>query len=395
MAKSKVAKGSKTLGVGCAILFAIPFASVGVFMAWAVISSVAEHTAMQRWVETPAVITRAELDVKHDDGATYRVIADYQYEFGGQKFQGSRVGISSGSDNIGDFHQRVHHELKAHQTTGQPFRCYVNPDRPEQSILYRELRWEMIAFYDLFVLLFGGFGMAALVGCILVGGAERKRAARAVEYPDEPWLWRDDWAANEIEPSNKLAFTALVAATLFWNFITLPLWWLLPPQLARGNYGALIAAILPGIGLILIWSAYRMWQPYRKYGRCVFRMTTPGAVIGSELSGVIETSRPVECEEFQVVLLCQKKVSDGEDSKTVEVSRREEMVPNSNSDSWGDTGSSIPVRFAMPDDCRPTGEADDGTILWKLIAKSDNPQNDFKVEFEVPVYRAPAARELI
>ncbi|MDB5345618.1 MAG: hypothetical protein JWP89_3995 [Schlesneria sp.] len=387
MAKSRIPKPPKVLGLGCAALFAIPFAAVGVFMGWMVVATLAEHRAMQRWVETPAVITRADLQVQHGDGATYKTTAEYQYEFGGQKRQGARVGLSSGSDNIGDFHQRVHAELKAHQTNGQPFRCFVNPDRPDQSILYRDLRWEMIAFYDIFVLTFGGFGWAMFLGSVFAWRAERRRAALAVDYPDQPWLWRDDWAANEIEATHKNWFSVTAAFTLFWNLMTVPLWWLLPPQIARGNYTAFWAMILPGIGLILIVVSIRMLLRERKYGRCIFRITVPQGVIGSELSGVIETSRPVECDQFQVVLLCQRKVTKDEDNKTIEVWRSEQTVPNPQAASWGDGGTSIPVQFEVPANSRPTGEVDDGTILWTLRTTSADSSVRFKVEFHVPVFR--------
>lgn len=386
MAKSKKPKSPKALGYGCAVLFAIPFASVGIFMGYEVIRTLVEHQAMQRWVQAPAVITRADLQVHHDEGATYKAIAEYQYEFAGQKRQGSRVGLSTGSDNVGDFHQRVHAELKAHQTNGQPFRCFVNPAQPDQSILYRDLRWEMIAFYDIFVLTFGGFGLGVLVGCIIVWLKERRRAALAVEYPDQPWLWQDDWATNEIEATSKHWFVATATCALFWNLVTVPLWWLLLPQLARGNYSALWAMLLPAIGLILIIVSIRMLLRRRKYGRCIFRITTPQAVIGKELSGVIETSRPVECDQFQVLLLCERKVTEDEDNKSIEVWRREQSVPNAHTDTWGDGGTSIPVRFEVPASSRPTGEADDGTIQWTLRAKSEDPSIRFKVEFHVPVF---------
>ncbi|HEY4260332.1 MAG TPA: DUF3592 domain-containing protein [Schlesneria sp.] len=387
MPKSKTPKKPSVLGFGCAAFFAIPFASVGLFMGYEIIRTFVEHQAMQRWIQTPAVITKADLQVQHDEGATYKAIAEYQYEFDGQKRQGSRVSLSTGSDNVGNFHQRVHAELKAHQTNGQPFRCFVNPAQPDQSILYRDLRWEMIAFYDLFVLIFGGFGLGVLVGCIVVGRTERRRSALAVEYPDQPWFWRDDWAANEIEVTSKHWFFAMAVFALFWNVMTAPLWWLLPPQIARGNLSALWAMPLPVIGAILIVVSIRMLLRDRKYGRCVFRMTTPKGVIGSELSGVIETSRPVECDQFQVLLLCQNKVSDGEDTKLHEVLRREQSVSNQQTDTWGDGGTSIPVRFEVPASSRPTGEADDGTIQWTLRATSEDPSIRFKVEFQVPVFR--------
>jgi hypothetical protein len=386
VAKSKKTKPPTALGFGCAALFAIPFASVGIFMGYEVIRTLVEHLAMQRWVQTPAVITRADLETQAGEGLTYTAVAEYQYEFGGQQHHGSRVGLSRGSDNVGNFHQRVHAELKAHQTNGQPFRCFVNPAQPDQSILYRDLRWEMIAFYDVFVLTFGGIGIGMFLACVFGWRRERRRAALAVQYPGQPWLWRDDWAANQIEPTGKYSFARVAAITLFWNVASAPLWWLLPLQIAHGNYSALWAMPLPAIGAILIFVSIWIWRCDRRIGCCSFRMTTPQGVIGNELSGVIETNRHVECDQFQVLLICEKKVSDGEDSTTIEVARNEQTVLNQQADTWGDGGTSIPVRFEVPAGCRPTGEADDGTIQWTLSATSEDPSARFKVEFHVPVF---------
>lgn len=386
VAKSKQSKPAKGLGFGCGALFAIPFAAVGTFMAWEIVRASIESLAMQRWVETPAKIVRAELQTTHDEGTTYKAIAEYQYEFDGQPRHGARVGLSDGSDNIGNFHQRVHRELKAHQTSGQPFRCFVNPDKPDQSILYRDLRWELIAFYDIFVLAFGGVGWGILLACIFGWREERRRAALAAEYPDQPWLWRTDWAANEIEVTRTHLFLATATAALFWNLATAPLWWLLLPQLIRGETSALWALPLPAIGVILIVASIRVLRSDRKYGRCLFRMTTPQGVIGSELSGVIETPRSVECDQFHTTLLCQQKVPDGDDTKTEEVWRSEQTVPNPQSGGWGDVGTSIPIHFAVPANSRPTGDSTDGAVQWILRATADDPALRFKVEFEIPIF---------
>ncbi len=61
--------------------------------------------------------------------------------------------------NIGDFQRRTHRELSRYVVKNpeqaerdserrdqNAFRCYVNPDDPEESVLYRTLRWPMQAW---------------------------------------------------------------------------------------------------------------------------------------------------------------------------------------------------------------------------------------------------------
>jgi hypothetical protein len=88
--------------------------------------------------------------------------ADYEYEYDGQHYRGSRVGLHSGGDNVDGFQESVYRELSGHFKSGEPFPCFVNPQQPTQSILYRELRWELILFYTVPVVVFGGVGICLL-----------------------------------------------------------------------------------------------------------------------------------------------------------------------------------------------------------------------------------------
>src|SRR5262245_60435689 len=114
---------------GCLILFSLPFAAVGVWQTISAARGVLEYRQMQSWVEVPATIKRAELKVDRDNegGTTYEAVADYEYQFKGQQFTGSRVGVHGGSDNLGSFHRQAYRELKQHLDQHKPFRCFVNP----------------------------------------------------------------------------------------------------------------------------------------------------------------------------------------------------------------------------------------------------------------------------
>ena len=54
------------------------------------------------------------------------------------------------------------------------------PSRPEEAVLYRNLRWQMLLFQSVFVLAFGGVGFGMLVYLIFSRRKERNRRASAV-----------------------------------------------------------------------------------------------------------------------------------------------------------------------------------------------------------------------
>ncbi len=150
------------------ILFSLPFAAVGVGVSAWLFSTVAGHWKMQRWQETPAKIVWAKLESHSDnDGTTYRATAEYAYQFGGRQYTGHQVSISGGSDNIGSYQQNVHRQLSGYRASGRSFRCYVNPERPAEAILFRDLRYEMVAFQALFATSFGAVGFGLLTFAVL------------------------------------------------------------------------------------------------------------------------------------------------------------------------------------------------------------------------------------
>ena len=129
---TKISAIGTRLGGGCFILFTLPFAAVGVWMGYWLCSEMLTHWRMRSWEETPARIVRAKLeaDSDSDGGTSYRATAEYTYQYGGQQYTGTRVGIHGGSDNIGSFQHDAHRQLSEHQKSGRPFRCYVNPAKP-------------------------------------------------------------------------------------------------------------------------------------------------------------------------------------------------------------------------------------------------------------------------
>ena len=73
----------------------------------------------------PAQLVRVELE-EHDgdDATTYETTATFRYDYAGQAYTGTRVAISTGPDNIGDFQRRLYYELHAAYESGAPVKLY-------------------------------------------------------------------------------------------------------------------------------------------------------------------------------------------------------------------------------------------------------------------------------
>jgi hypothetical protein len=355
-------------------------------------STILTYLSARNWVETPARIVRAELKVSHGKSTTYEATAEYTYEFGGRQYNCNRVGITSGADNVGSFQQNAFRELSQYQRSGKPFRCYVNPARPDQALLYRDLRWETATMQMIFALVFGGVGFGLMLGGVAARRQERVRAALAAAHPDSPWMWKADWAAGRIVASTKTAMWATLAFAVFWNLVSAPLWFFLPGEIVqKRNFLALVFMLFPALGLVLVACAAYCVLRWWKYGESVFQMAEVPGHIGGQLAGVVRTSAKVRPEAgFHLSLRCVRRITTGsgkgrsttekvlwEDQQTVmhELLEDEPDV------------SAIPVVFPVPGDCQPSDDSDpNDQIVWRLKASAKVPGIDYSATFEVPVF---------
>ena len=65
-----------------------------------------------------------------------------------------------------------------------------------------------------------GFG-----GLVAVMFGRRRLAeaqAREARHPQEPWLWREDWAARRLTDSTRTEMWTAWAFSSFWNLVSLP-----------------------------------------------------------------------------------------------------------------------------------------------------------------------------
>jgi hypothetical protein len=170
---------SKASGWGTTA-FALCFVAVGAaVLLFGLLPHLFDWARMQRWQAVPATLVSASLDTSRSSkSTTYGVSASYRYQVAGHTYQGQRVAISGGRDNIGDFQQALGHRLVSAYREGSTVPAWVNPDNPHEAVLDRSLRPGLQVFKLVFVVAFGGVGCGMLY--VLSRG---RRAARARADP--------------------------------------------------------------------------------------------------------------------------------------------------------------------------------------------------------------------
>ena len=309
-----------------------------------------------------------------------------------RRIYAERWSAESGSDNIGSFHEDKYEELQPYVGSDRLFRCFVDPDDPTRSVLFRELRWGLLGLLTIFALVFClvGYGLmfAAVYGSRIVKTDDK----RVQEHPQEPWRWDKDWADGRVPSGAKGTMIGAALFATIWNLISAPALFFVPSELADGNRWAWVALLFPAVGLVLAGWAVLAFLRWRKFGDATFELSTNPGVLGGYLEGRIDTSlRHALQEGVDLTLSCVRTVTSGSgDNRST---RREvvwqdtAMVPGG-AIGTGPRGVAVPVRFAIPYDAGPGSDAEASPpISWHLEAEAEMPGVDFDVEFKVPVFK--------
>jgi hypothetical protein len=392
MAKSPD-KTSGCLGAGCLIVFALPFAGFGAFMAGLVVGDLWTWSAVQSWVPTPAELLKAEARENHgsDGGTTYRAVAEYRYEFAGKTYDNDRVTIHSGSDNIGTYQRDRGRELVQLKNDGKPVTCYVNPESPSEAILFRDLRPGYVAFKGMFGLVFGGVGFGLIAGGFWAARHAKHEQQLAAQYPDEPWKWRDEWLSGRINSNAGASAWAMGIFAALWNVISWPVFIGLVLQ-GKLEFGPVLLVILfPLLGLIMGWWALYLFARHKKWGVSEFELAAIPGVLGGPLAGMIHIPKNVDAQNgFTIQLACVRSVQErsGGETRTSEVTEWSRTKTIHRDLSTGGDHTLIPVQFIIPYGLPSSAEKD---IKWKLTASAATEGVDYHAEFETPVFETAAS----
>lgn len=381
---------------GCGMLFALPFALAGIGMACWTASIALRHTAMQSWVEVPAKILQT--DFPGAGGGSHRAAAKYEYEFNGKTYQGERVALHEIADNFGDFQQRTHNELKQHQKTGKPLHSYVNPRDPTKSILYPQMRWELMSFFSIFPVVFGSAGLGMFAAAYV---ASRQTSNVTEEVPeDEPWRRRADWASGQVMTSaaTSAAGPVLAVIAVWWWIASAPLTLKLPGMLrVSDNPVRWVTLLFPGIGALLTVAAVYLFLRRRKYGNTVLQLAATPGVVGGQLAGVLRIPHVIHIENgFRLKLSCIQRTvlnSGGKSRSHENVLWQDERLVAEPMREIASGATAVPVLFAIPFEASETSRnVSSQDIRWELDAHAATPGVNYNSRFEVPVFKTAESR---
>ncbi len=253
-----------------------------------------------------------------------------------------------------------------------------------------------VLFLGLFGLVFGGVGVWMILRTLRGYKSSQQVDERKTRHPDEPWLWREDWANRLIQDSNRSSLSYVWLFALFWNLISVPLTVTVLPQeiLQNGNYPALLGLLFPLVGAgLLIW-AIRATLRWKTFGTSVLELETLPGLIGGHLKGILQIPTPLLPEEGLLLkLTCiNRTVSGSGKNRSVNEKilwRERQLIPKDRIQARL-RGSSIPFTFEIPYDTRETDRKNmDNAILWYLDAVASVPGVDYGAQFEVPLFRTP------
>ncbi len=235
-----------------------------------------------------------------------------------------------------------------------------------------------------------------LVSCGMVVGLihvlKRTRTVAAVQgrHPNEPWLWREDWAQGFVRSEGGSNFVFAILFTLVWNVISWGMLIAMWNEVAKsGDKKEWFIVLFPAIGFFLIWWTVYLFARNRKYGVSTFRLLANPGVLGGSLRGAVEVPTQVSPKSgFRVRLLCVHRYTTGtgDNRRTREdIQWKDEKTIQTDILKHDRTRTGIPVFFNIPYDLPPT--SDSPNHIWKLIVYADVPGVDYRAEFHVPVFK--------
>ncbi len=243
-----------------------------------------------------------------------------------------------------------------------------------------------------------GCGVALLGALLMMAGFKVAKSAKLTSaaqaaYPDQPWMWRDDWAQGRLKGQGGRRTAIIWVFAMLWNGIA---WTMVTAALhrpmPRGQWmGYVVLAIFPLAGIALLVTALKGTIRSVRFGSTTLQLQKVPVSLGRTLQGNIDARLPYPLPHgIQMKLSCINRVSTGsgndrstwdnvlwQDTKTIGA---EQVMA-------GPNGSTIPVQFEIPRDKPASDSTKPGNqILWLLRAEADVPGANFSDEYEVPVF---------
>lgn len=212
-----------------------------------------------------------------------------------------------------------------------------------------------------------------LFGRYLVAQAHENSALQA-RSPDQPWMWRADWARGRVHPRSRTDLIAIGIFTGFWNAFSI-----------AAAFEEPMALLFVAIGMIfLVWTLRITWR-WLRFRDSVFELSTLPGVIGGRLAGTVHIGTQLLPEDgFRVALTCLRPQTRGSHERVL---WQEERTIGLDRLVTGPLGTALPIEFTIPYDCEATPQNPDNRhLIWSLEVKGTARGINYASIFEVPIF---------
>jgi len=228
-------------------------------------------------------------------------------------------------------------------------------------------------------------GLAIMLGAIVATRSTADAFELRKRYPDQPWMWRRDWAANAISDRGALAVGTMWVFAIFWNLISSPLLFVFPWREVRDSPVVVLPFLFPLIGVVLLIVVGYLTAQRMKYGGSVCHIDHLPIVPGRTFHGELTTRvREMPPAGFVLRLTCVKRVTGTKNTNETVIWDETQKIALA-TPSY--EGAHVPFTFAIPSDALPTQSMLNRTsIVWRLSASAEVPGVDYSATFELPVF---------
>lgn len=247
-----------------------------------------------------------------------------------------------------------------------------------------------------------------LIG-VLIGGYGTASAARAMTvrrlqraHPDEPWMWRSDWAAGQVT-SNESEHGSRWFFAIVWCSLAFPATFLAFNKEGTPLFIRLAILLFPLIGVYLLYSAVRRAAQRAKFGATRLSLPRIPLRLGERVQMRLFSRRLESAELIAATIECIRVETrgSGKSRRVYEVLLWQHDVQiDARFGTPESDGLTLPLDFVLPMQGEETRVIDArDRILWRIRVVAELPGVDYEETFELPVFghaahAAPAAKPL-
>lgn len=332
-----------------------------------VIPGAMRYFAAQSWVETPATVIWSRVKSHSgDDGTTYSLDAFYRYQFQGRDYRSNNYGVMSGSSSGRDAKEEIADSFPP----GSTLTCYVNPLKPWQAVVKRDLGAS--ALFALFPLPFLGIGIGGMVWSLKKRRAEKARLVDPISSsqvpPSEPFI---PDLPERILSAGKTRWINLFAALFvcaFWNGIVSVFVGIAWTAWKKGSPETFLMIFL--IPFVLIGTVFLLNVPYRLLmvflARYELRLTPgtlkPGGTATLTWKRLGGFGQP---KSIAIRLSGAESATtqNGKNSSTATSLFHDELLAEL---SLNSISANRPVAIRLPENAVPSFKGSSNKLVWKL-----------------------------